>query len=337
MSERLSSTVIEDPNVLALRSRIIDIKSRHSDQSRESIDHDEHGTPRKRQRTETKPDDVVDGLKSKSATEENVLTVLGPKENTDGETGLSYENPAIPSSVFLSEGPAPEDVKASKQQERVSELSAHQDSPVVVDADQRIHKRFQSKEPESNIIGKESDPAIPMAEDGIITAQTKTQEVSNNVSDDEEVPDTFSTNVKQTLLFPQTSKQPRSKRRRPRSPISEDVHPQGSRSTETPLESNVGGGGGDDDNQLSIPGAKAIAARKRPRNIDTAAIKKVKDFVKDGVIYRSVSGEGLRGQTTPWLPAKASPESRNCKERLLVRKRVQAVNLGQRRKFVVKH
>lgn len=331
MSERRSSNAIEDPNVLALRSRTIDVALRHSDKSSRSDDHDEQVIPRKRQRTEAKQGAVVDDLESKPTTEKTVLTVLGPKDNTNGETALSSGDSGVPSSVSLPEGPAPEDTEASKQQEITLELSAHQSPPEVVKASHRAHKHFQSEEPEADT-GKESDPAIPTVGDDITTVQSGTQGVPNDVSDDEDAPETFSTNVKQALPFPSIERQLKFKKRRPRNSAPEDVRPQESRSAVTPLVSNVGGA---DNNQLSTPEAKALTASKRPRNIDAPATKKVKDFVKDGVTYRSVSGEGLRGHTSPWLPAKASTESMTCKERLLVRKRVQKVNIGQRQKFVV--
>jgi hypothetical protein len=327
VSTRRSIDAVEDTNGLSLRSRTVDVDFRHSNNSQGSHDQGELETPRKRRRIGANPDDNADDAKVKSRGEETAVTVLRPKDNADGEPGSSQNSPAVPNYATLVKESAVEINDIGKQLDATSRVS----TPGAADVVHSFHKRFQSEDLELNA-DKDSDLITLVTEDGSPKGQAEAPYTPNYASDDEGAPETFSANVKQSVPFTPAFKEPKSKKPKIKRPGLPDVVPKEPGLT---LTSQVGKLGGNGNDQSPFPAAEALSRSKSHQIPDAPTSKRIKDTTKDGIPYRTISRQGLRGQTSAWLPAKVSLESRKRKDRLLVRKRVQEVNIGHRPKFVV--
>ncbi len=326
VSTRASSDIVEDSNALSLRSRTIDVESRHPNNSRKSHGSSEHGTPTKRRRVGAKSDSYGDDTESNIPTEQALPTVLRPKDTADEEPGSSTTSTAVPSSVLLvREGD-------SDQLDAPPMRSAYRSVSRVAGGGHGVHKRFESQKIRSNF-AKDSDLAASDTANGSTNAQVEGHNTSNDASDDEDVPETLRTNARQSIPFTPATKESKSKKARRRNSALQHVVQEESAS---PLINPVGNLNSNNQNQLSFPGSEALPPRKRKHDAAVpASLKRAKDITKNSVTYRFVSSEDLRGQTSSRLPCKTDTESRRRRERLLVRKRVQEVNIGQRPKFVI--
>jgi hypothetical protein len=316
VSTRRSNGIVEDANALTLRSRTIDVESRHSNNSHELAGHE---TPRKRRKTGAPPvEDAGEKMAGDSPMDEGLLTVLRPKESGGEESQSSPTVPSPASRSFVKE----DAVEAST-------LPGNQSPPESLNGGHGVYKRFESEEHDA-AAGKDPDFIPLVTQNDSADAQAKAHNVPRDASDDESAPETFSVNFKQRLPFAAASKEPRSGGVKPRSSAPLNFGRKGSAPTfaaQSDRSDKVR------DDELSSPPAEDISTSKRPTKVNRPALKKVKDVTKDGVTYRTVSAEGLRGQTSPWLPAKAITASKELKERLLVRKRVQNVSNGRPSKF----
>lgn len=333
VSTRRSGDAIEDLNALTLRSRTIDVDLRHPNDSHTSHDHGEHVTARKGRKVRKVSDNSANNKKSTPSGEEALHEVLSPNENAGEEPSSSVGSIAVPSSAsVVEEGTTNVEVAiSSKQLGTAPPLPVHGSPLVVADGVHGVHKRFRSDDHESVTNTGPVSPD-PNAEDDPAKAQVEACIPSENVSDDEGAPEIFRTNVRQSLPFTAAAKARKYKKPKPRTSATLDVDHEDSACTSV---SQVKTSNGNNDNQLSLTVSKAPTPSKWQLKADRPGSKRVKDITKDGITYRTVSAEALQGQTSPWLPAKASPESRKLKERLLVRKRVQDFNIGPRRKFII--
>jgi hypothetical protein len=327
VSTRRSIDAVEDTNALSLRSRAVEVDFRRSNNSQGSHDQAEYETPRKRRRIGANPDDSADDAKVKSRGEGTALTVLRPKDNADGEPGSSQNSPVVPSSATLAKESAVEINDIGKQLDAASRVS----TPGAADVVHSFHKRFQSEDLELNP-DKNSDLIILVSEDISVKGQAEAPYTPNYASDDEGAPEIFRANVKQSLSFTPAFKEPKSKKPKSKRSALPDVVPEEPGLT---LTSQVGKLGGNGNDQLPFPAAEALSRSKSHRIPDAPSSKRIKDITKDGITYRTLSRQGLRGQTSAWLPAKGSLESRKRKDKLLKRKRVQEVNISHRPKFVL--
>ena len=275
-------------------------------------------------------DDGANEIESKSPEEETYLSPLRSGADSNEERGSSATDSTVRRSTPPVEGDAIEAIDASKQLDETTLHPMYRSSPAVVEDTCAVHKRFRSEEVESDI-GRDPDLAVLATEDeSSANAQAEMHNVSNDASDEEGGPEIFSTHAKQSLGFIPAIKAPKSRKPKPRNsaPLALDHEESASIVISRPGSVDV-----NRDDQASFPAQAALPTSKRRRSAGEAASKRAKDIIRDGITYRTLSNEGLRGQTSPWLPAKASPESRMLKERLLVRKRVQEVNIGPRPRF----
>lgn len=332
VSTRRSSNVVEDSNALTLRSRTIDVESRHRTRSDGSYDNAETETPRKRRKI--RPDlneDAID-TKTTSAAGDALPTVIRLKADAD-------EGPASPTAATANPesgttGGDMENTGPSDQLDATSTQSADNTHSGLLDRLHGLHKRFLSGEPQENI-EEDGNPLAVAMEDEMTNAQAERSDSAADASDDDDGPETFATNLKQT--FPHvslTAKTPKPKKRKLAKPAQENID----RETSPPMpatQTQLSGPSSGDAKSTPSPPPEAVAAPPRPTRTAPSAPKKVKDVRKDGVIYRTISSDhGTQGGTSAWLPAKVSQESRRIKENLLVRKRVQNVYHRRPVKFV---
>ena len=323
------SDKIEDSHALTLRPRTLTVDFHGPDYSQGVHDHGGRETPLKRRKMAAILD-AANEMKSKFPEEEIYLSHLRSEDDANEEHGSSATDSTVRRSTPPVEGDAIEAIDASKQPDETTSHSVYRSSPAVVEDTRSIHKRFRSEEVESDI-GRDPDLAVSATKDeSSADAQAETHNVSNDASDEEGGPEIFSTHAKQSLGFIPAVKAPKSRKPKPRSPapLALDHEESASIVISRPRSVDV-----NRDDQASFPAQAALPTSKRRRSAGDPASKRAKDIIRDGITYRTLSNEGLRGQTSPWLPAKASPESRMLKERLLVRKRVQEVNIGPRPRF----
>jgi hypothetical protein len=313
VSTRRSSGVVEDGNALTLRSRTIDLESRHA-KSSEGSHHPDDEPPRKRPRVARKLDDGSADPSSNLPDEAGVSMVSRTKDSAEAEPE-ALPNGSAGNTQVLQE--------REGNVHHVVDLGDPQRQNILretIDVE-RTHRRFQSDDPEAKIASSLVD------ENGVGKAQLDPEHEISHAGDDEAAPETLSTNVKQFLPFARASRSSKSKRARSST---------SNRTQKTPAPAPLSESRSSDDGlEHSSPAAEAERPPTTGRRLRVVASpRRTKDIVKDGVVYRTVSSEGLRGHTSPWLPAKASTESRKLKERLLVRKRVQEFYGGRRLKFV---
>ena len=327
VSTRRSGDFIEDSNALTLRSRTIDIESRHPNSASASHAPGERGTPRKRRKVGGEHDEHANEVKTQSPGQEGPVATAGSRADTGEET------PSAPVTAAMNSMPVAvgDDVEATGSSEHVDRATPPEPGPAgELDGARRIHKRFRSEEPESDM-GNELDSTAVVTESKPVNAQASLRDSSTDASDDEGAPETFRTDVEQTLPFPPTAKEPKRKKRKPTKSTPKDADHGGSPPLSSP-QAEIPSDALDD--QVSLPIPDALPTSRREAKARRSAPKRPKDFKKDGVIYRTVASDGMRGQTSTWLPAKASQESRRIKDGLLVRKRVQEVWHGRRVRFV---
>lgn len=326
----LAEDAVEGLNVLSLRSRTIDVESRHPELSPQS----ERGkleTLRKRRRIAAESADSMDDAKSNSLREDCLPTVLRPESSADAESRPSPTNVDLPSSASLAENGAIGAVDASNQLDSAQPLPICESTSGVAEGRRAVHKRFRSESPESEI-GEDPKGTILVGERESANAQPELDDNPDAASDDDGVPETLSTNDKRSLPHAPISKPPKPKKPKLKTSAPEDIKHEKQMSRLISDDGNLTAGG---DKFLPLPEPKVTSIAQRKSRANLPASKRAKDITKDGITYRTISSEGLRGETSPWLPAKASPESRKIKERLLLRKRVQEVNIGRRPRFVV--
>jgi hypothetical protein len=330
VSTRRSGGVVEDINGLSLRSRTIDVESRHQNSANAPHEKGGSGTPRKRRKIAAKLDEDADDAKTNSPGDDRLVAVMRPEANAGEEPANSPTAAAASPELGSVEGDV-EGTGPSKQLDAAMFPAAEPIPAEIVDEAHRIHKRFRSGEPESDM-GNELGSTAVATESTLADAQASVPDSSAGASDDEDAPEMFSTNVKQTLPFTPATKEPKLKKRKPAKSALKDVDYEESPSASTSQPEKLSGDG---DDPMPLPVSDVLPPPKKlTKGAATPSLKRKKDIMKDGVIYRTVSSEGMRGQTSPWLPAKASQESRRIKDRLLVRKRVQEVNHGRCVKFV---
>ena len=326
----VSGDAVEDLNVLSLPSRTIDVESRHPELSPQSV-HGKFETPRKRRKIAAESAESMDDAKSNSPREDCLPTALRSEGSAGAESRPSPTNIDLPSSASLADDGAIGAVDASEQLDAALPLPISESPSGVAEGRRAVHKRFRSQSPESET-GKDSNANILAGERESANVQVELDDNPDVASDDDGVPETLSTNYKRSLPLAPTSKPPKSKKPKLKTSAPEDVK------HEEPMSRPIS----DDDNlkadsdkilPFTEPEVTSIMQSKPKANLPAA--KRAKDITKDGITYRTMPSEGLRGGTSPWLPAKASPESRKIKERLLVRKRIQEVNIGRRPRFVV--
>ncbi|KAF7505182.1 hypothetical protein GJ744_001172 [Endocarpon pusillum] len=326
----VSGDAVEDLNALSLRSRTIDVKSRHPELS----PHSQHGGfegLRKGRKTAAESADSMDDAASGSPREDCLPTVLRPEGSAAAESRPSPTNIDLPSSLLLAEKGAIGAVDASKQLDSAQPLPICESTSGVAEGPRAVHKRFRSESPDSEI-GEDSKGIILAGERESANAQLESDDNPDAASDDDGVPETFSTSYKRSLPHAPTSKPPKSKKPKLKTTAPEEIKHEKPMSSLISLNGNLKAGS---DKRLPFTEPKVTSVAQRESRANRPASKKAKDITKDGITYRMISSEGLRGETSPWLPAKASPESQKIKERLLVRKRVQEVNIGRRPRFVV--
>jgi hypothetical protein len=327
VSTRSSSDLIEDSDALALRSRRIPVDSRHQKNSDASHEHGGHDIPRKRRKSGPKPEEgAFDQMKS-SQGGVTLFTVMR-QEDAHDQTGSSPTT-ARPSSLPLAEESIADYKERDKALETATQRANSKGTYVAADSGLGVHKRFQSEEPTSATATQLESTAMASDEESANTEADVTK-ASMSVNGDESAPETLSTSLKQNLHFPPGSREPKSKRRKVGSARLLGISHRDTASAPTrtaDLSSSK-------NNQSSPEVPKEPLTSKSHVGVDATISRKVKDIIKNGVTYRPISSQSLRGETSPWLPAKASAESRKLRERLLVRKRVQKVYLGRRRKFV---
>lgn len=326
VSTRRSSDVPEESHELSLRSRTVDVELRHSNNSQTVNGHDEYQTPRKRRKVGAGSDKSAD-LEGDSSREDAFVNILRPERNAEEVPGSPPTSIAAPSALILEDVTIVEDPEVVDAAPWTTTSKSHQG---IVERGNATHKRFQSEEFESDI-GKYTDLTAITTGFDATNAQTEVHNVSDDAADDEDAPETLSTNLTQSLPFSPAPKQTKSKKTKPRTPAPLNMPQEEPVPTSTNEDTLLNGR---NDLKLSPLGSEAHQRPKRHYMVDAPASKRVKDIIKDGVTYRTVSREGLRS-TSAWLPAKASQESKKRKEGLLVRKRVQKVNIGQRSKFIV--
>ena len=326
VSTRRSRNVVEDSNALTLRSRTIDVESRHRTSTDGSHDNAETETPRKRGKMGSNLNEDADGAKTTSPAGEGLLTVIRPTADADESTS--------PTAAAPSPGPGSKDdimeaTGPSKRLDTLSKDSADHIHSGTVRGTHGIHKRFLSEEPEADM-DKDSDHFAVALEDEMENAQAEKSDSAADASDDQGAPETFATNLKQTLPYTLAAKGSKPKKRKLAKSAPEDVD----REMLPPVPNSQPDRPSGSGDSISPPASETVAAPRRPTNTARSASKEAKDVRKDGVIYRTISGKGMRGQMSSWLPTKVSQESRRIKDNLLVRKRVQEVCHGRRVKFV---
>lgn len=320
--ERRSSDISNDANSLTLRSRNIDVEFRHQEKLQGSREHSKQATPRKRRKigSETGPD--ANGGASDPPRNSEHLTVLRPKAGADEES----RSPAL--NGFTASKSSPKEDAIGTREPGKQLDTRYQGSSGAAESGRGVHKRFSSEDPAVDARNPAEGPTDEV-ESELANVQADVEGGSSDDSGDDGAPKTISAKVKQTLPFMLGSKGPKPKKPKTQNSASVDVGPENSAIT------TGGNGTTNNDSQLSLPIKDALPMRKRARNADDIASRKVKDIIKDGITYRTVSAEGLRSHTSDLLPAKANPGSLKLKERLLVRKRVQDFHHGRRRKFVL--
>ncbi|ERF68219.1 hypothetical protein EPUS_08656 [Endocarpon pusillum Z07020] len=326
----VSGDAVEDLNVLSLRSRTIDVDSRHPELS-PHFQHGESEALRKQLEIAAESTNSMDDAKSNSPREDCLPTVLRPEGSAGAESRPSPTDIELPSSASLAENGAIGAVDASKQLDSAQPLPIRESTSGVAEGRRAVHKRFRSESPESEI-GEDSKGTILAGERESANAQLELDDNPDAASDDDGVPETLSTNYKQSLPHAPTPKPPKSKKPKLKTAAPEAIKHEKPVSSLIPHNGNLKAGS---DKRLPFTEPKVTSIAQRKSRSNRPASKRAKDITKDGITYRTISSEGLRGETSPWLPAKASPESRTIKERLLVRKRVQEVNIGRRPRFVV--
>jgi hypothetical protein len=325
VSTRSSDSTIEDVNALTLRSRII------KNTPLASHEHAEHATPQSGQRISSALETSIDDERSSSVEEDTRFTVMRSKETTEENSATTPTRTDVSSSTSLVEERRLESTDASKQLEINATPSNFQPSPEVAGIAHGLHKRLEDKDSESDIT-KVSDSTILVAEDGSMKHQANADNTADDASDDEGAPETFRTNVKPNLPFAPTFREPKTRRPKMKTSMPLDDVQGDPTSISTLQDENVVG---DADDQPSSPTSDGLPKSKRHRDISQTTSKRAKDITKDGITYRTISSEDFRGQTSQWLPARANAESRRLKERMLVRRRIQEVNIGQRPKFAI--
>lgn len=331
VSTRRSGGAVEDLNVLSLRSRTIDVESRHPELSPQS-QHIKHETPLKRRKIAAESLKSMDLAKSTSPMEENQATALRLEGSADAESSSPPTDIFLPSSVSLVEDGAMGSADARAQLDPAPSLPISENSSEVAKGRRTVHKRFRSESPESET-GEDLTATTQAGERESPDVQLELDDDLDAASGDDGVPETLSTTYKRSLPYAPTTKPPKSKKSKLKTSVPEDFEQQ---KPVSDLMSNNGNLKDGSDKHLPLEQPVVASTSQKKAKLDRPSSKKVRDINKDGITYRTISSKGLRGETSPWLPAKASPESRKIKERLLVRKRVQEVNIGRRPRFVVR-
>jgi hypothetical protein len=327
VSTRSSSDLIEDSDALALRSRRIPVNSRRRKNSDASHEHGGHDIPRKRRKSGPKPEGGACDQTKGSQGGITLLTVMR-QEDAHDQTGSSPTT-ARPSSLPLAEESIADYKERDKALETARQRANSKGTYVAADSGLEVHKHSQSEEPTSATATHLESTAMASGEESTNT-EADVPEASTSVSDDEGAPETLSTSLKQNLPFTPGSREPKSKRRKVGSArllgtSHGDTASVPTRTADLSSSKN---------NHLSPAVPKEPLPSKSHVRVDATTSRNLKDIIKNGVTYRPISSQSLPGETSPWLPAKASAESRKLRERLLVRKRVQKIYLGRRRKFV---
>lgn len=324
---RCSSETVQDENALTLRSCGKAEDTHHSGDSKAAKDLG--GQKISTTGRGIGPDDSANDAKINNLGNTVLLTVLRQKDNADEERGSSSTSTAVASSTPLAQEHGVEAVHSSKQ---LDAALAHRDPPQGTDDRCGVHKRFRSEESHQSI-GQNSGIAASMTEEFSSNAQTGLQTSPDDTSDDDGAPETISTSVKQKLPFTPASTRPRSKKAKPSGFKPVDGDQEDHASASTPQAKDIA----ENEIKLLNPVGKAIAISKRQRSTAVAPpSKRIRDVTRNGVTYRTLSDGSAGGQTSPWLPAKASSESKKRREGLLVRRRVQEVSIGRRPKFIVR-
>ncbi len=112
VSTRRSGDFIEDSNALTLRSRTIDIESRHPNSASASHAPGERGTPRKRRKVGGEHDEHANEVKTQSPGQEGPVATAGSRADTGEERGRIQVVPWIDTCAnYLAETRTPENAK----------------------------------------------------------------------------------------------------------------------------------------------------------------------------------------------------------------------------------